>query len=258
MTEEFYIGWQRKSSPAIGKQMRAVIASLLLAIIALSFSLAFAQRMIGTAAFEWGDEKHFSGIFRVWPYPHLLVMRPHPAGLPVTYSTYFLVAPLKYGLSPEAIAKFDDKFVTLQGALLYRNDLTMVEVLSSSIAVDEGKSIPFPLPQAVPLGQQTLTGEIVDSKCYFGAMNPGELVSHRACAIVCIEGGIPPVFMVRQSLGPPIYLLLASTAGKPVNQEVLDFVAEPIVITGQVESQDGLLVILADPKTYRRVNPSKP
>jgi hypothetical protein len=253
MNDEFYIGWQKKAAPGIRKTVRAIVVCLLLAVLLMAISFAVAQRMIGTAVFEWGDEKHFSGIFRVWPYPHLLVMRPHAIGQPVTYSTYFLVAPLKYGLSPGAIAPFDGKFVTLQGALIYRGDQTMIEVVSTSIVVDKSKSITLPLPQAVPLGQQTLIGEIVDSKCYFGAMNPGQLTPHRACAIVCISGGIPPVLLVQQKAGPPIYLLLVSAAGKPVNQQVLDFVAEPVEITGEVESQDGLLALCADPKTYRRI-----
>jgi hypothetical protein len=51
----------------------------------------------------------------------------------------------------------------------------------------------------VSLGTQTLIGEIVDSKCYLGVMNPGALIPHRACAIRCISGGIPPVLLVRQS-----------------------------------------------------------
>ena len=254
MNDEFYIGWQKGTAPGTRKTVRATVICLLVAILLISISLAIAQRMIGTAVFEWGDEKHFSGIFRVWPYPHLLVMRPHAIGQPVTYSTYFLVAPWKYGLSPEAIAPFDGKFVTLQGALIYRGDQTMVEVVSSSIVAGKSKTPALPLPQAVPLGQQTLIGEIVDSKCYFGVMNPGQLTAHRACAIMCINGGIPPVLLVQQKTGPPIYILLVSTAGKPMNQQVLDFVAEPVEITGQVESQDGLLVLCADPKAYRRIN----
>src|SRR6266513_1903853 len=87
----------------------------------------------------------------------------------------------------------------------------------------------------VRLGQQTLVGEIVDSKCYLGVMNPGQLTTHRACAIRCISGGIPPVLLVRQKDGPAIYLLLVSADGKPVNRQVLNMVAEPVEITGDVE-----------------------
>ena len=105
----------------------------------------------------------------------------------------------------------------------------------------------------VRLGQQTLIGEIVDSKCYLGVMNPGQLITHRACAIRCISGGIPPVLLVRQTNGPALYFLLVSSDGRPVNKQVLSMVTEPIEVTGNVERQGELLILRADPATYRRV-----
>ena len=105
----------------------------------------------------------------------------------------------------------------------------------------------------VSLGTQTLIGEIVDSKCFLGVMNPGALTPHRACAIRCISGGIPPVLLVRQTNGPALYFLLVSRDGRPVNKQVLNLVAEPVEITGEVERQGELLVLRADPATYRRI-----
>ena len=42
-----------------------------------------------------------------------------------------------------------------------------------------------------------LRGEIVDSKCYLGVMNPGEGTVHRDCAARCLSGGLPPMLVVR-------------------------------------------------------------
>jgi hypothetical protein len=47
--------------------------------------------------------------------------------------------------------------------------------------------------------------------------------------------------------------LLVSAEGKPVNKQVLDRVAEPVEITGEVERQGELLILKADPTTFRRV-----
>jgi hypothetical protein len=41
----------------------------------------------------------------------------------------------------------------------------------------------------------------------------------------------------------------------PVNQQVLDFVAEPVTITGQVERQGDFLILRADPAAYQRIKP---
>jgi hypothetical protein len=58
---------------------------------------------------------------------------------------------------------------------------------------------------------------------------------------------------VRQKEGPAIYLLLVSAEGKPVNKQVLDMVAEPVEITGEVERQGELLILRADPAMYRKL-----
>jgi hypothetical protein len=93
----------------------------------------------------------------------------------------------------------------------------------------------------------------VDSKCFLGVMNPGNLTPHRACAIRCISGGIPPVLLVRQADGPALYFLLVGARDEPVNRQVLDIVAEPVQISGSVSRQGDLLILRADPATYRRL-----
>ena len=288
MNDEYYIGWEAKAAPGIGKTIHRAVVALLLIAVFVSLLLAVSQHMIGASVFEWGNVKQFSGILQATPYPHLLVLRPgggrfhtlqsvkntadetnntlYPSGShadfhtlqsvevsPAAYSSYYLVAPWKFGLKPEALAPFDGQSVTLKGTLIYRGSQTMIEVVTDSIHFDKKNSAAPALPKTIPLGRQTLTGEIVDSKCFLGVMNPGQLTPHRACAIRCLSGGIPPVLLVRQKNGPAIYLLLVSADGQPVNQQVLDLVAEPVAITGEVERQGELLILRADPATYRRV-----
>jgi len=249
---EFYIGWEAKAAPGISEAVRKVVVVLLLLALAASVVLAISQRMIGASVFEWGTHKTFAGILQTIPYPHLLVPRPGNANGFSSFSTYYLVAPWKFGLKPEAIASLAGKSVTLKGTLIYRGNQTMIEVLPDSIQVTNIAATTAP-PEAMPLGKQTLVGEIVDSKCFLGVMNPGQLTPHRACAIRCISGGVPPVLLVREKNGPAIYLLLVSAEGKPVNKQVLDKVAEPLEITGEVERRGELMILRADPATYRRV-----
>ncbi len=252
-SDEFYIGWEAKAASGIGKTVRKIVAALFLLALFAPVVLAVSQRMIGASVFEWGTHKTFSGILQTTPYPHLLVPRPGNANGLTRFSTYYLVGPWKFGLNPQAIAMFAGKSVTLKGTLIYRGNQTMIEVLPSSIQMTNMVALTG-LPQAMPLGKQTLVGEIVDSKCFLGVMNPGQLVPHRACAIRCISGGVPPVLLVRQKDGQAIYLLLVSADGNAVNKLVLDMVAEPLEITGEVERQGELLILRADPTTYKRVN----
>ena len=48
----------------------------------------------------------------------------------------------------------------------------------------------WPAPQVLA-DNVTLKGEIIDPKCYLGAMKPGGGKTHKACAMRCIAGGIP-------------------------------------------------------------------
>jgi len=278
MNDEFYIGWEDKAPAGIGKRARGAVVVLLALVLALGVSLAVAQRTIGVSVFEWGKVKEFTGVLKSQPYPHLLVTRPGIRGVhtapggfsgPEVFSSYYLVRPFKFGLDADAAARFDGKAVSLKGTLIYRGNQTMIEVADHSIRALEdplnpapslGKGEPpSPAPEKgsstnkISLGRQTLVGEIVDSKCYLGVMNPGALTPHRACAIRCISGGIPPVLLVRQTNGAALYFLLVSSEGKSVNKQVLNLVAEPVEITGEVERQGELLILRADPSTYRRV-----
>ncbi len=256
MNDEFYIGWEDKAPPCIGSRVRRAVGFLLMFAVVLGVLLAVGQRTIGVSVFEWGKVKGFSGILKSQPYPHLLVARPGVSDGQSAFSSYYLVKPFKFGLDSETADRLDGKAVSLKGTLIYRGGQTMIEVVADSIRQADAPEIKLSITQVaspVSLGEQTLIGEIVDSKCYLGVMNPGALTPHRACAIRCISGGIPPVLLVRQTNGPALYFLLVSRDGKPVNQQVLNLVAEPVEISGEVERQGDWLILRADPTTYRRV-----
>jgi len=259
-TDPFYIGWQAQAPRPLRACLRGIVLILLSVAALLGAGLSLAQRTIGVSVFDWGRVQSFSGILQAQPYPHLLVPRPGAASGPEAFSRYYLVQTFKHGLDPAQVNRLAGRHVTLQGTLIYRDTQTMIEVVPGTLAAAEANQagspettgVMAPAP-AVPLGRQTLVGEIVDSKCYLGVMNPGSRIPHRACAIHCIRGGIPPVLLVRPPDGSSFCLLLVSASGQPVNREVLDMVAEPVEITGDVERQGTLLILRADPANYRRL-----
>jgi hypothetical protein len=91
------------------------------------------------------------------------------------------------------------------------------------------------------LGEFTLVGEIVDSKCYLGVMNLGDTKPHRECAALCIRGGVPPLFIAHDADGRTASLLLVSENN------------EPVEITGRVLRDGEQLILRADPIAYRRI-----
>ena len=102
------------------------------------------------------------------------------------------------------------------------------------------------------LGEVTLAGEIVDSKCYAGRMRPGVGHGHRACAQLCILGGIPPVLVTAGTDGGEIHYVLASQAGGRINEAVAPFAAEPVEVRGHLVRQGDLHVLRVDPAGIRR------
>ena len=253
MNDDFYIGWEDKSAPNIRRFLRTLSLVVIIGVVAFALALAGRQRLIGASVFEWGKVKPFSGILQLKPYPRLLVPRPGATGTQGDFSTYYLVAPFKFGLDREKLSALEGRTVLLKGTPIYRDNQTMVETLPESITLAD-LQVPLPPPAgSIRLGRQTLVGEIVDSKCFLGVMNPGQLQPHRGCAIRCISGGIPPVLVVRSADGIVTYLLLVSAEGRPINQEVLNFVAEPVQITGDVEKQGDLRILRADPKDILRL-----
>ena len=102
----------------------------------------------------------------------------------------------------------------------------MIELVPGSLTAS---SAGLPANGHEDLGEVQLTGEIVDSKCYFGVMNPGAGKVHRDCAVRCISGGIPPAFLVRDAGGNLVTLLLANW-----KRELLEHIAEPVTIHGRL------------------------
>ncbi len=249
MSDEFYIGWQEKAPARTGRTVRLAVAALLLGALISAIVVALSQHTIGRAVFEWGQVKEFSGALKAEPVPHLLV-----AGLGTnSFTAHYLVNPWKFGFDATLAKQFDGQRVTLRGTRIYRDNQMMIEVVPGSVATDTNSSPVLRAPARMSLGRRTFVGEIVDSKCFLGVMNPGQLKPHRACAARCISGGVPPVLLVRQTDGTALYLLLVAPDGQAVNQRVLDLVAEPVEITGEVERQGELLMLRADPKFYRRL-----
>ena len=102
------------------------------------------------------------------------------------------------------------------------------------------------------LGQMTLSGEIVDSKCYFGSMKPGEGKPHRSCAALCISGGIPPVYVVQNENKEADYYLMVGANGQQINQELLPYVAENVTLKGRVEQSDEWKILYVNPDDIQR------
>jgi hypothetical protein len=115
----------------------------------------------------------------------------------------------------------------------------MTEVIPDSIT--ERNPATAGNSQEKDLGELTLAGEIVDTKCFLGVMNPGEGKVHRECAALCLHGGIPPALFTRELDGSPKIVLLIDPSGAPMRQfSYLQRVGQPVIVRGHASEFNGL------------------
>ncbi len=240
--DDFYIGWQQRAPASLARRIRLTAAILLALLAAAAAALSAAQHAYGPGIFEFGHERSFEGVVSLSSPPVLAVARPGEVAASERTSRYLLVGPGKHGAG-DLVAPVRGRLVRLRGTLAYREGTTVIELVPGSI---EPRDVsPGVDATATPLGPVRLRGEIVDSKCYLGVMNPGSAKPHRACAVRCISGGIPPLFVARDAEGRSVQFLLVGADGRSIHREVLDFVAEPVEIEGEAERLGDLLVLRA-------------
>ena len=246
--KEFFIGWDANRAKSTVGTIRNYTLMIAIILVVVSGGIAALQSTIGTAFFDFGNKKEFKGLFLSDPYPMLISETPIKGN-----STILLVNEWKFGLDQEMAKSFHLKPVTIKGTLIHDDHQAMIEVVKEGIKIDNGEwqSNNF-TNQAETIGLKTISGEIVDSKCWLGVMNPGSRKTHRACAILCIKGGIPPIMVTKPSDDNPSgYFLLVAPDGKPINDQVLDYVGLPAQVEGQVDKIANLFVMKIDPKSIQ-------
>jgi hypothetical protein len=238
MKNEFYIGYQPKAPEQTASFMRKVIAVVGLGTCVVALIVAWSQKEFSPSVFDYGINSTVEGYYFEKPVPHIAV----PLGINSDGREFFqnvlLVGFGKAGatnvmtkLQSRKGKSFKGAKIELTGFMIYANGKALLQVTeedNSNIVFLSGATAPVQILDSMSV--TTLHGEIVDPKCYFGVMKPGEGKAHRSCAIRCIAGGIPPVFHARDR---EEYFLIVNENWQPVNEEVLNLVGDQIKIEGK-------------------------
>ncbi|ANM31126.1 hypothetical protein ABI59_18435 [Acidobacteria bacterium Mor1] len=238
--DEFYVGYLPEAPAGIAAHVKRSILLILLLAAGVAGALAALQSPFDPGAFEFGIDRTFEGVLLEHPYPLLVVDDGEYPG------SHLLVAFGKFG-AESLTAGHDGKRVRITGSRIWNDQEQMIEVHELEPLGDARQS----LAGGMELGTFSFTGEIVDSKCHLGVMKPGRGKPHKACAILCIRGGVPPVLRVESESGELSYLFLVDEQGNAVNDRVLEMIAEPVEIHGEVERRGDVLTLRADPASYK-------
>jgi len=239
---DFFVGWSEDTPNADRRFFLGAGISLLGVAAGGAALLAQNQSSAGPGTWNMGEVRTFTGIATAEPYAML-----RTADIDGIPKTALLSCLGKCGVSAR-IGSHAGKPATIRGSLIQRGDHVMIAVVDdidwigpATAAVPD--SLAFPAMQ--PLGQIDLTGEILDSKCWFGAMRPSEGKVHKACAALCIRGGLPPAFFVKDKANKQALMIMTDRQDAH-GPDLLPLVADPVHIKGEI-FQWGNLLILDNP-----------
>lgn len=247
--DEFYVGYEPAVPAGVGARLRRVGLTLAIGLALGAGVVLVAHQRLAPSRFDFGRPGPASGVLERRPYPSLTV----------DGRRTWLVGQGKHGADDD-LAGVPDGAVILRGTPIARGAHTMLEVVagSASAFIDGqergGIEKASPEPRSVEDGADvTLTGEIVDSKCFLGVMNPGEGTVHRDCARLCLRGGIPPMLLVRGGMGEEALVLLVGRNGAAIGTSLADLAGQPIEVRGRLLRDDRGLVLAASVDDYRRL-----
>ncbi|MBI3879798.1 MAG: hypothetical protein HY301_07000 [Verrucomicrobia bacterium] len=218
--------------------MRRVVLVVIVVLLLVIGIVAAWQGRFDDGLFEFGVQREFAGVIYETPVPMLRVA----GGDGRAATNYVLVGSGKFGL-PTFARGHDGKKVSFKGTLIQKGPATMIEVNDAASFNVLGE--PTPAEQRgkeEPLGEATLTGELVDTKCWFGVMRPATGKVHRACAVRCLSGGAPPGLLVRDQHGNGVVVLLTGADGQPLKFDV-QWAARVVVARGALEVRDSLAIL---------------
>ena len=246
----FFIGWA--SLPAgLAVPLTFVAAALIAGFAALALGLGASTGDPGPGGFDWAaGRQQMAGVVQARPYP-ILRLPPsaaHPEGHAVMLAGVGTVG------AQAPAAPLDGKAATAAGFLIKRGDLDMLQLDGpEGLVAAEVAAVPtIAPPAATPLGRYRLVGELCDGKCYAGAMRPGTGLAHKACANLCLAGGLPLVFVSTGPVeGQSFFLVGDAAGGEPAAEDYRDLVARLVEIEADVEKVDDLLVLKTDLKQAR-------
>lgn len=257
--DEFFVGWLQTPKGYV-RFLRPVVLTLLLIGVVAAGTLAFFRRSPGTG--QWADDKAviMRGVAFTKPYAMLRVPGEKPGDPP---RTYLLVEDGKFGALPRVsqivTGRAEGVPVEVKGTVLHREDRWMLALEEGDAGIRiltdaEAEILPslsWNKPKVLAEAS-TLRGEIIDPKCYLGAMKPGGGKTHKACAMRCVSGGIPPMLVTRDADGRETFYLLVLQDGSVANEAVYPFVGDRVEMAGILEQRNDMLVLKVDPIEIRR------
>lgn len=245
--DDFFVGWSAETPRADRRFLLGASLGLIAGGGVLGASLAMNRPPIGDGVWDQGTPRTLRGVLSRLPYPIL-----RTRGLNGEVRTVFLASSGK--TTPNIDARSFDRPVDVSGTLITRGRNAMMAVADIEAASDDFDAADLCAPAAVDRGPVMLVGEILDAKCWFGAMRPGYGKTHKACAALCARGGLPLAFCQIGACGDSSDApLLLDERGLAFRRAILPLVADPVTIQGRLAAVGDVLQLRVSFNAIRRL-----
>lgn len=225
--DDFFIGWSAETPRADRRFLLGAGLALIAGGGVIAAGLSLNRAAIGDGVWNMGERRTLRGLLQPSPYPSLRTQDFDGAMRTVFLATAGKTAPrIGPGMMGNSVA--------VTGTLITRGVNAMIAVEQIAQAPNENAEA-APAPAMIDRGPVTLIGEILDAKCWFGAMRPGYGKTHKSCAALCARGGLPLAFCQPAACGEasaaPLFL---DQDGRAFGREILPLVADPITVDGRL------------------------
>lgn len=249
--KDFFVGYLKLPKRHI-KFLKIFLPILFLAIILLSFVLVNYQvRPNKSKGWDPTGKTAINIKARLLTKPYALARFKYKSKI----YTAILTSMTKSGVT-KRLKGLHNKWVNLKGVMTRYNGRFVFSILDSknAIYVLKSKADIAKIFFKKNWGFTELKGEIIDPKCYVSAMKPGEGKTHKACATLCIKGGIPPVLLVKNFLFAERFYLLLDSNGNAVLDSIIKFVGDQVTAKGSVEQWGDLWFFKLKNKSIKKIN----
>lgn len=234
--QELYIGWQDHLPSGSRNLIRTFLVVIFGLMILIASLLVIRQNQFASSQYQIGKITEHQGYLFSLPRPTLVQVADNG-----DRTSILLVSYGKFGADEDLRIWYQDhpeaargSMVKINGTTATFNGVTVLELTHKDQSIELIEADKLRERQQKKLGFTQLHGEIVDPKCFFGAMKPGEGKIHKSCAIRCLSGGIPPVLVAEDGL----YYTLQFPDHVSIS-DISSMVAKPVRLEGNVEILDG-------------------
>ena len=226
--EEFFIGWASDVPSSLSQFLKKAVISISFVAVLIAIALPNLSEELKDSEFTFGDIQEYEGILHLQPTPRITIG--DEDHLLIDFGKFSALKSIRKYEQMNNV-QLDNSHVKIKGTALSYNGRNLLELSNQVESIIEHEDASSNVShEKTALGQISLKGEILDAKCFFGVMNPGDGPVHKFCAALCIEGGIPAVIYDESN---EEYYIVKGENGIDINQQLVPLAGEIVKLSGE-------------------------